>query len=191
MNYNVMEIPDGKSGPWEVSTFEVSEADIAISNIRALFKPGGRTMKAGKYKSLTRNGSIIMSNTPAEIRDYRHFIRWAKGNVLINGLGLGCVLADILNKPEVNKVEVVEISDEVIKIVGSYFNVDPRLTIYHADAYQFQPTKGSHYDAAWHDIWDNICGDNLEGMAKLHRKYGRRADYQDSWCKELCRRYNR
>ena len=32
-----------------------------------------------------------------------------------------------------------------------------------------------------HDIWDDICLDNLETMATLHRKYGRRCDWQGSW----------
>jgi hypothetical protein len=35
-------------------------------------------------------------------------------------------------------------------------------------------SKGKRYDMVWHDIWDDICSDNLEGMAKLHRKYGDR-----------------
>ena len=189
MKFNVMEIPDGKSGPWEVSTFDVTEDDIKFENMRAMFKPGCRTMRAGKYKRITRNGSVIMSNTPAEIDDYRHFVRRATGNVLINGLGLGCVLADVLNKDDVSTVDVVELEPDVIDLTGAYFKKDYRLRIYNANAYDFNPIKGTHYNAVWHDIWDNICTDNLEGMAKLHRKYGKRSDYQDSWCKELCKRY--
>jgi hypothetical protein len=36
----------------------------------------------------------------------------------------------------------------------------------------------------WHDIWLDLCTDNLEGMGKLHRKYGRRTDWQGSWEKD-------
>ena len=189
MKYNVMEIPDGKSGPWEVSTFEVTEEDIKFENLRAMFKPGCRTMQPGKFKRLTRNGSVIMSNTPAEIADYRHFIWKAKGHVLINGLGLGCVLAEVLNKDDIQTVDVVELEPDVIDLVGKYFQKDSRLRIYNADSYDFNPIKVTRYNAVWHDIWDNICADNLDGMAKLHRKYGRRSDYQASWCKHLCQRY--
>ena len=46
-------VPDGKSGVWEVSTFSVGEDEIKIYNIRAMFQPGNRTMKAGTYKKLT------------------------------------------------------------------------------------------------------------------------------------------
>lgn len=189
MKYDVMEIPDGKSGPWEVSTFEVTKEDIMIENLRAMFKPGCRTMSPAKYKRISRNGQVIMSNTPAELRDHRIFVAWSKGAVLINGLGLGCVLSEVLNKQEVTSVDVVELEPDVIDLVGPYFLKDSRLRIYKANAYDFQPIKGTHYNAVWHDIWDNICADNLEGMAKLHRKYGKRTDYQDSWCKALCKRH--
>jgi hypothetical protein len=189
MAYNVMEIPDGESGPWKVSTFEVTEDDIRIENLRAMFKPGCRTMKASKYKRLTRNGFVVMSNTPAEIADYRHFVRHATGAVHINGLGLGCVLAEVLNKPDVNMVVVVEISPDVISLVSPYFESDPRVKFICANAFEYKPPKDSRYDAVWHDIWDNICADNLDEMGKLHRKFGKKTDYQDSWCKDLCKRY--
>lgn len=184
-------VPDGKSGAWEVSTFEVTEDEIKIFNIRAMFQPGGRIMKVGTFKQLTRNGQIIMSNTPAEIRDHAHFIFTAKRNknILINGLGLGVALTEILKSGDVEKVTVIEKSEDVIKLVAPTFSNDPRVNIIHADAFEWKPPKGEKYDAVWHDIWDNICASNLPEMTKLHRKYGRRTAWQGSWAKELCRRY--
>jgi hypothetical protein len=38
---------------------------------------------------------------------------------------------------------------------------------------------------AWHDVWANICEDNLPLMARLHRRYGRRVNWQGSWSKEV------
>jgi hypothetical protein len=98
------------------------------------------------------------------------------------------VLSVILD--QVTHVTVIEKSPDVIKLVGPSF-ADPRVTIIEADAYTYQPPKGIRYNAVWHDIWDNICGDNTEGMGKLHRKYGRRTDWQDSWCKAECQEANR
>lgn len=185
-------IPDGKSGVWKVSTFEVTEEEIMIHNIRARFQPGCRTMKAGTFKKLTRNGQIIMSNTPAEISDHISFIFTAKRNknILINGLGLGVALTEILKSGAIETVTVIEKSEDVIKLVGPSFTNEPRVSIIHADAFEWKPPKGLKYDVVWHDIWDNICSDNLPEMTKLHRKYGKRTDWQGSWCKELCKRYS-
>ena len=190
MNIDIS-VPDGKSNEWAVSTFKVTEKDLKMANLRAMFKPGCRTIPPGTYKRLTRNGSVIMSNTPSEIRDHQLFIHMAKqgGDILINGLGLGVALTAILQYPNVTHVTVIEQSTDVIALVAPSFNHDNRVTIINADAFEWKPPKGKRYTAVWHDIWDNICADNLPEMAKLHRKYGRRTDWQGSWCKELCLRY--
>jgi spermidine synthase len=106
--------------------------------------------------------------------------------VLINGLGLGLVLYDCAIKPEVNKVTVIEIDKNIIELVGSQYQsiFGDKIEIVNADALEYIPPKGVRYDCAWHDIWDVICLDNWEEYKKLHRKYGRRCNFQDSWCRE-------
>jgi spermidine synthase len=159
-------------------------------------------MKPGWYTRLTRNGSIIMSDTPDEIRDHWDVIRRANGRVLINGLGLGVVLNACLSKVlsddgtsagremAVEHATVVEKNQDVIDLVGSYYEdrFGDRLTIVHADALEWKAPRGERYNVVWHDIWDDICADNLDSMKKLHRKYGRRCDWQGSWCRHLCER---
>ena len=180
-----VDVPDGKSGDWEVSTFEISEADAEFGNIRAMFSftNRGRTIEAGTYKRLTRNGQAIMSNTPAEISDHICFIYRAKkngGSILINGLGLGVALVAILESERVESVTVIEKSEDVIALVTPSFIHDERVGIIHADAFDWKPPKGVRYSSAWHDIWDDICEDNLSEITKLHRKYGKRCDWQGS-----------
>jgi spermidine synthase len=189
MNIDI-DVKDGKSGVWEVKTFEISEDEAKMFNLRSLFQHGCREIKAGSYKKLTRNGKIIMSNTPAEIRDHSLFIHYAKqgGHILINGLGLGVALKAILESDKVKSVTVIEKSKDVIALVGDHYKSDKRVSIINDDAFAFKPPKGQRYNVVWHDIWDDICSDNLPEMTKLHRKYGRRTDWQDSWCKDLCRR---
>lgn len=181
-------VPEGESGPWRVELFEVTEQAAAIENIRAAF--GRRHIKPGIYTRLMRGGTVVMSNTPAEIRDHLQFISIAKrgGDILINGLGLGVALSEILTSDAVKSVTVVEKSSDVIALVAPTYAADQRVTIIEADAFDWRPPKGQRYSAVWHDIWDYICADNLPEMATLHRRYGRRADWQGSWCKELCRR---
>jgi hypothetical protein len=137
---------------------------------------------------LMRGSVLVMSDTPAEIRDHLSFIRKAAGHVLINGLGLGIVAEACLRKDEVTKVTVVELSEDVIALVGPTLQArwGDRLEIVNVSAFDYKPPKEVRYGTVWHDIWDYICSDNIEGMKKLHRKYGRRADWQGSWCRSEC-----
>lgn len=171
-------VPEGSCGDWAVSRYTVSEAEARLSAML----DGRRYVYPGTYAQLTHRGRIIMSDTPAEMRDHGEPVRRATGSVLINGLGLGMVLGAILAKPSVTDVTVVELAPEVIRLVGPTY-ADPRLTIVCADAFDWQPPKGKRYDCVWHDIWPDICLDNLAEMTRLHRKYGRRCDWQGSWCR--------
>lgn len=180
-------VPDGVSGNWSVSTFVVPKEDF--SQTISMWKTG-RGVPEGTYKRLMRGGEVIMSNTPDEIRDFMSFYRRAEGSILVNGLGLGVTLKALLEKPEVTDITVIENSEDVIKLVAPSYT-DPKITIIHADAFTWEPPKGKVYDAVWHDIWDNICADNLPEMKKLHKKYGRRAKYQESWCRYQCERQER
>lgn len=187
MKVDMSFLADGKSGEWSVETFTVPKEDL--SQMISLFKTG-RAVPEGTYKRLKRSGTVVMSNTPDEISDFSHFTRKAKGSVLINGLGIGCVVKVLLDKPEITKITVIEKSEDVIKLVAPYFN-DERLNIINADAFEYKPTKGEMFNFVWHDIWDYICADNLSEMATLHRKYGKKSEWQDSWAKPQCQRAKR
>jgi spermidine synthase len=131
-----------------------------------------------------------MSDTPAEMRDHYAPARMARGSCLLNGLGIGMVLKAVLKKPEVTDVTVVELSREVLDMVSPHYG-DQRVTFVCADAMTYSPPRGKRYQMVWHDIWDYICADNLPEMRRLHRKYGRRADWQGSWCRYECERGSR
>ncbi len=186
-------IPEGRSGDWEVSRFTVGKLNEDPK--RLYYALHGRDVPEGTYTRLTHGGSVVMSDTPMEVRDHLEVVGYINkfgGYVLINGLGLGVVLKAALACPKVVHIEVVEVSEDVIKLVAPTYQGDPRLTIHHADAFTFQPPKDITWTIVWHDIWDTICSDNLAEMAKLHRKYGHRvAGWQGSWSKELCLRNKR
>jgi hypothetical protein len=176
-----VDLPEMIRGMWEVKHFTVDRIDIH-SFVRGRGVPVGET-----FTKLTRHGSIVMSDTPAEMRDHREAVYRATGSCLLNGLGIGMVLKNILLKNEVTAVTVVEISQELIDLISPHYN-DSRITFICADAMTYKPPKGKRYNMVWHDIWDNICGDNLPQMETLHRKYGWRTDWQGSWCKYECAR---
>lgn len=180
-------VPQGASGPWRVEAFSVSAQESEMTLARAKIQGAiNEFVPAGNYTRLMRGDIVVMSNTPMEIRTNRAFIRRAKGKVLINGLGLGMVLGAILNKPEIESVTVVEYSEDVIKLVGPSFRDDSRVRVVHACAFEYQPEQGAFFDAVWHDIWDEISEKNLPEMHKLHRKYGKRTNWQGSWARAEC-----
>lgn len=182
-----VEVPDGQSGDWRVSTFTITDNDITS---RMMMRPG-EYIQPGTYKRLSRGGVTVMSNTPMEVRTNQPIIRRAMGDVLINGLGLGMVLTAILGKDDVRTVTVIEKSYDVIKLVAPTFESDGRVRIIQDDAHTFRFLNGERFSVAWHDIWDNICADNLEDMRKLHRRYGRRVGWQGSWARDQCEYHQR
>jgi len=184
-----VDVPEGEIGNWRVKRFTVDKAAADIERMRALFSSAaGRGVPEGDYTQLTRSGTVVMSDTPDEIRDHIFFMRRATGRVLIHGLGLGVALNHILQKEEVEHVTVIELAPEVINLVGPHWLErygSDQLEIIQADAFTWKPPKGIRYNTVWHDIWDDICTDNLPEMHKLHRRYGRRCDWQGSWCREM------
>jgi hypothetical protein len=183
-------IPEGQSGSWRIERFAVSEEESRLDALCGIVSGFGRYVPPGTYTRLMRGNTIIMTDTPDEIRDCLEPIRVARERVLVNGLGLGVVVYAMLRNPRVEHVTVVEISPDVIALVGQWFlrEFGGRLTIIEADALTWKPPAGVRYTVAWHDIWDDICADNLEEMKLLHRRYGRRVDWQGSWCRYLCER---
>lgn len=183
MNYTEeykVDVPEAKSGEWKVERFVVKDG-IHLMRLMARAARVGET-----YTRLIHDKAHdpMMSDTPAELRDltpalYTFRRDWVN-SVLINGLGLGIVLKMALAQPHIQHIDVVEISADVIKLVAPSYD-DPRVTIHHDDAYTIKWPKRMGWSVAWHDIWPDICTDNLKGMGTLHRRYGQRVAWQDSW----------
>lgn len=125
-------------------------------------------------------GYTVMDDSDREIRRHMAAILAAKGRVLKTGLGFGCFVRACLQKPDVDHIDVVEIDREVIDHFGKPFMGDPRVTIHHADAFEF-PLEGKHWNLGWHDIY---CDAN-EGLQELHVKlllrYETHCDAQGAW----------
>lgn len=189
MNIN-LNIKEGEKGNWKLSKFTVTEAEANMHRLRCLINNyPERAISAGTYWRLTEGGCLYMTNTPAEIRDHVPFINKACGNVLIAGLGLGMVVQALLDQGNCEHITVVELSQDVIDLVGPSYN-NSRVEIVCCDIFKFKPQM--HYDYAWFDIWPDICGNNFPQMKKLHRKFATHVSNRDSWCYKECRqRYKR
>ena len=90
-----VDLPDSQVGDWEISHFTIKDPDW--QTIRAMLD--GRPIPPGDYTRLTYKNHVIMSDTPAEIRDCLPFLHYAKhGRILINGLGMGLVPQYLLKR---------------------------------------------------------------------------------------------
>lgn len=192
-------IPAGDLGGWSVEKFTVTEQEAEHQNRMDAIQNAGqrsRDVYAGDYTRLVFTGArgrrtTVMSDTPAEIDELRPLWNHAKGHVLVNGLGLGLAVQLLLIHPDVTAITVIEIEQCVIELVSSALKARAAvrkkpLRIIHENALDYKPPRGVKYGAVWHDIWDTICSDNLQDMYTLHRKYGRRTDWQGSWCRADC-----
>jgi hypothetical protein len=171
-------LPDGKSGHWEIDHFEVVKG---IAQLR--YAMDGRPVPLGCYTRLTdhEHAGLFMTDTPAELNDARDLFWTAEGHVLITGLGLGMIPRALFN-PEIKKyggtpdavkrVTIVENQQDVINLVAPSL-ADLPVDIVLADAYEWEPPAGTKFDWAWHDIWPEISSDNLPDVARLRRHYGR------------------
>ncbi len=190
-------VPEAAIGDWKIEHVIVSDEDEKGGRMRACNPSSmGRFVSAGRYTMLYNKGALWMSDTRDEIKDHMSPIYEAKrvgGHVLINGLGIGMVAGAIAALENVTKVTIIENSPEVIALVGPSLTekFGSKIEIIEADAYEFKPPKGVRYTVVWHDVWIDLCTDNLDEMAKLHRKYGRRTEWQGSWGKELLRYHRR
>lgn len=204
-------VPVGEYDGLRVEKFEVialedwtdadkERADVVSPLEQARMERDGRGCEPGWYtrladaKVLDSHGHplVWMSDTTAEREDHLKAvaaIHMGKAErVLINGLGLGMVLAAALSYDHVKHVDVVETDERVIKLIGPHYITDPRVNIIHADAYEQIKTwpRGTWWDVAWSDIWPDISGENIPGMDMLHKYYRRRTQWHGMWCRKMC-----
>ncbi len=186
-------LPEGELDGARIERFEVPEQ--SLENLRMMIHEGRQT-RPGIYTRLVVDGRLWMSDTDAELSDLLDLIFKAREphvrRVLINGLGLGCALAGVLAETHVEHVDVVEIDRRVLKLVAPHFD-DPRVNFIEADAYEQckRWPKGTRWDVCWNDVWGDPSWDDLADMSRLHRSYGRRVGWQESWSRQALLRERR
>lgn len=112
------------------------------------------TIPAGNYTELHCGDDLVMHDTPAELATHLEFAMKARGNVLISGLGLGCVMRMCLMNPAVERITVVERSEAVMRLVAPYVN-SPTVSIIQSDAVEYADGNRMRFDCAWHDLWSD------------------------------------
>ena len=202
-NLLTVDVPEGEYGTAQVQRFEVSQEAAKFDALRGLLGSGAfRCTPAGTYTQLTVNGRLWMSDTPDERRDHYepvyHAYRNDSKTALVSGLGLGMVVGALLRLDNIEAVTVVELNEDVVHLVGWHYqelaaSLGKSFEVVRGDARD--PAKlfpsGSYWDVAWHDIWPDLCTDNLDEMAMMSRRYARRTGWQGFWGRELLRSQRR
>lgn len=193
-------LKDAASSKFEIVRFQIDVQGAAFHNMRETIHGGRRNVVPGWYWSLWRrnpkNGArtaLMMSNTHSELDDAIPFVTQASGNVLVAGLGLGVVAEALARSPLVQSVTVVEIEEQVVRLVG------PRLVqlaeaakilpvkIVCQDIHKWRPPRLVGYDAVYLDIWDNICGDDDKERRALLRRFRRKSPLVEAWADGMAR----
>jgi hypothetical protein len=214
-------IRPAETSRWLITTFEVPRGDPSQ---RHEMLHMGRYVPAGVvYTRLVRKTlremttflTLVMSDTPDELTDHGAIIERAAAatrpfSVLVNGLGLGCVVKGLLANPLIANVDVVEVDWELIRLVGPYYlnrrvgrrqvgsslrSRDGRLRIHHADAFAKTWPPDAWWDLVWHDVWDFVDPVNLEDETNanpgtynsLRRRYEGLCGWQGAWAEEILR----
>lgn len=173
---------DGKSGDFELSHFEIGE-----NNLYALF----HGIPCGKFVRLIHKGEVVMSDTDMEKRTNANFVRNAHGKVLIGGLGIGLILLAIQDKPEVEKIVVVEKYKEVIELVKDRLPINEKVEVVNADVWEYTPAE--IFNTIYMDIWNYINTDvyrySMKPLIARYRKFfvPKQEDsnrFIDCWCRK-------
>lgn len=154
----------------------------------------GRAPKPGWYTRLSEGNTVWMSDTTAERRDHAepvfHMATTPPERVIINGLGIGMILSAALTFDSVKRVDVVEVDDRIIELVGPHYLKDPRVRIHHADAVEQMKNwdPDERWDVGWTDIWPDINPDNLPQMKQFSDFYGERCGWHGNWSEDIAKR---
>ena len=145
--------------------------DIYLDNYQE-FSRIGYFINEFPYLALTEGNNVWMSLNPNEIETMKPYIKKAKGNVLVLGLGMGYVPYMISLKDEVKSITIIETDKEIIDLFKKnllpLFVNKNKITIIEDDAIKYLNRKDLRYDYIFADIWHD-AEDGLSLFVQLKR----------------------
>lgn len=185
-----------QNGEAMITPFSIDQAEAFYFNVRRARDFSEGIVSSGEFVKLHIGKKLVMSDTDMEKRTNSEFVEKAHGRVLIAGLGIGLIIRNIVDKPDVKEIFVVEKSQDLIDLVH------PRLThkklfIIQGDIHEWLPLKEASFNTIYFDIWNEISTDNLSDIRFLERRFRKYLDKTDekrfinSWVKEYLKKMRR
>lgn len=158
----------GRYGAWTL----VNQLDslAAVGYFRGL-----RFIDGFENFALMRDGVVWMSLSPMELESQAVHLDAAYGEVVVAGLGMGALVYNLLQKPEVRRVTVVEKDPEIIGLLHKISNPlrwpqARKLDIRQGDALHY--SHDGSVDTLLADIWPKLAatealGDMIQMQSRL------------------------
>jgi len=181
-------LAEGTKGDVTIEHFTVSDEESQFTALRG----GMGYVPAGDYVRLLISGAVVMSDTRMEQFTNYDVLRESKGRVFIAGLGLGMICHGIAAKPEVSKITVLELNENVIDLVAP--SLPEKVEVNQGDIFEYKPGRWEQFDTIYFDVWNDICTDNLPQMGKLFRRFRKHLapnGWMDCWCRDYLKKQRR
>lgn len=169
----------GPKGLWiydEATLGAASPLPLITGAVRSkwLFSAPAPVTRLWEFTEKDMSWRLWMSYTPFEIASQRPGLRFAKGHVVVAGLGMGWLLSRCAQKPSVKKITLVErnaeLCDWLLPQIRSRHmqGVEHKLDVVIGDANQVVP--GLTADVALWDIWEGIGDVDARDEQKMSAK---------------------
>jgi len=159
-DWHILDIPEGKSGEYQIRHIHKDAGtclDTANMRCQMFGQPNVKLMfdHPTRWHELSYEGGVWMTDLPIEQAQHDRELQEAHGDVLIGGLGLGYAATQLIRRPEVDSVTVVEISPEVIELVQPH--IDDEIIVICADLFEYLEglTPVPPFDYCFFDIWQS------------------------------------
>ena len=141
----------GEFGLWQIRK---STVERWLANVSKEEKPVCTSLYRYTEETLHQDqGELVMIDHVLELQKHLHFVLNARGDVLVTGLGLGCVVRGLSMRAGVDTITVIERDSWIIRHVAP--TLPPSVHIIHADAREWCQETNQTFDYAWHDLWSD------------------------------------
>ncbi len=144
-----------------VGNFSINKLTEPKGFLIRTYHPAGyfyhdRLSKELPVVTLVENNHTLMSDSPMEQESYRYPISFARGNVLIIGLGVGLFLELLKERNKtVDHITVVELNREVKYLVWDKVKTS-KSEIVIGEGKEYLKAAGKWYDYIFIDVWGSI-----------------------------------
>lgn len=166
--YQTVKLPEKTRGEWQLTHQEYAPYELFCYDDPVVMADGreipciGYFTERFRYPAVLQKGRLWMAITPNEVETMKADMAAARGNVLVLGLGLGYYAFMTARMAQVDKVTVVEMDEDVIRLfeeeILPQFPHREKIRVIRDDAFSYveKEAAGENYDFVYADIWHDV-----------------------------------